>query len=253
DHAGATLGPLLAAALVTVAGFSPGRVIAWSVLPGVLAAGLAWVALRGMASSRVQDPPGGAPVPRAAAAPPAAGTSPPVVALVVLFALVRMPETLFLLRLQDLGLAIGVVPLLWASLHVVRTAASYPGGWVTDRSGPLRTMLAGWLLYAVVCAGLAQAGTPGQGIAWFLALGLVAGATESSERTFIAQLGGPARRGRAFGAYHATVGLAALPGGILLGLVYARWAGPAALRVSAAATAAIAVLGLLVARRRAPG
>jgi len=46
----------------------------------------------------------------------------------------RLPEALLLLRLQDTGVAVATIPLVWAGLHVVRSASSYPGGWLTDRS-----------------------------------------------------------------------------------------------------------------------
>ena len=45
----------------------------------------------------------------------------------------RVPEALLLLRLQDLGVAVPAIPLVWAGLHVVRSGSSYPGGWIADR------------------------------------------------------------------------------------------------------------------------
>ena len=48
----------------------------------------------------------------------------------------RVPEALLLLRLQDAGVAVAMVPLVWAGLHVVRSASSYPGGWLSDLLGP---------------------------------------------------------------------------------------------------------------------
>ena len=50
----------------------------------------------------------------------------------------------------------------------------------------------------------------------FLALGLVAGLTESAERALVARLA-PVRTGRGFGLYHALTGAAALPAGLLFG------------------------------------
>src|SRR5207244_2682827 len=49
------------------------------------------------------------------------------------FYLLRMPETLLILRCQQLGVSTAAVLLLWAALHVVRSSASFAGGRLTDR------------------------------------------------------------------------------------------------------------------------
>jgi MFS family permease len=244
DHAGAMMGPVVATALLALAGLGPAAVIAWAAVPGAGAVLLAWVALargngwRGTGGDAEASPSR----PDSSPAPPR--PSPALLVLVVLFAFARMPETLLLLRLQDLGVAVAVVPVVWALLHVVRTAASYPGGWLSDQVGPRSTMLVGWLVYGAVCVGLARAGSGLVAVTWFLVFGLVAGATEASERALIAAAGGAGRRGRAFGAYHAAVGIAALPGGIFFGLLYARAGSGVALLASGGLAAAIALVAL---------
>lgn len=237
DHAGAVVGPLGAWMLVALAGLGPAAVIGWSIVPGVLAVLVAAWALRGRSAALAC-----ASAAATADAPRAPRDGRLVFGLIVAYAFVRMPETLLLLRLQDVGIPLAAVPLLWAGLHVVRTAASYPGGWIADVLGPRRTMALGWLTYATVCAGLAWSGRPWAYAAWFLVFGLVAGATESPERSFVAAVGGASRRGSRFGAYHAAVGLAALPGALLLGGLYSAMGGPFALAVSGAFAAALALV-----------
>jgi predicted MFS family arabinose efflux permease len=224
-------------------GLQPDRVIVWSLAPGVLAvAVVAWAMSRLPSSSIPTDARTDAVVSRA-------GGSRFVFGLVVAFAFARMPETLMLLRLQDVGMSVALVPLVWSALHVIRSAASYPGGWLSDRIGPRATMALGWMVYAVVCAGLALSDDPLTAAAWFAVFGLVAGATEGPERAFVAGAGTGARRGSRFGVYHASVGVAALPGSLLLGGVYAMVAGPAALGASGGITAALALLAVLGPRR----
>jgi len=246
DHAGAAVGPLVAGGLM--AGFALGAqtVILWSVVPGVLAVGLAAVAVR-------QSPtPRGAPP---ATAPPVEveGVSAPrssMIWLVMAFAALRMPETLFLLRLQDLGVAAPLIPVLWAALHVVRTLASYPGGWVSDRIGPPATMVVGWGLYAIASGGMALAVGPWTATLALLGLGLVTACTESPERALIAAWGGRGRRGRGFGVYHAGVGMAALPGGLALGALYQWEGGTVAMAGSAGLVLLLALVGVAVVARR---
>jgi MFS family permease len=157
----------------------------------------------------------------------------PIIALAAL-TLCRIPETLLLLRLQDAGVAVALVPLVWAALHVVRSGASYPGGWLVDRVGPRLTVAAGGLLFAGAIGAMGlEAGTVAVTSA-FLVFGLVAGLTEAAERALVARLA-PARTGRGFGAYHALTGLAALPAALLFGELYQRLGSAAALAVSAGA------------------
>jgi MFS family permease len=243
DHAGAMVGPLIATGLIAGLAFTPRTVILWSAVPGVLAVLVAVWVLRG--AKRGDE--GGTEAKRGEgddAAEPVASPPGGLVALVLVFAFVRLPEALLLLRLQDVGVSLALVPLLWAGLHVVRSAASYPGGWVADRLGPARTMLLGWAIYAVVCVGLAASGTALPAALWFLVFGLVAATTEAPERALVAAWGGRHARGRGFGLYHAGLGLVALPGGLALGALYQVRGGPWALRASAGAALGVTLAGL---------
>jgi MFS family permease len=163
------------------------------------------------------------------------------------FYLLRMPDTLIILHAQRLGIPVAVVPLLWAAVHVVRSSSSFVGGALSDRLGPSRTMWLGWLCYAGLAAGMAVATGPGEAWALFLALGLVAGLTESPERALVAAFAGT-RQGSGFGVYHAASGVAALAGGLLLGAQFQRAGGASAFAVSAALGLALALLWPFVPR-----
>lgn len=238
DHFGAVLGSLAAWVLLQ-RGADVRTVIGWSAVPGLVAFVILFVVLRGAH-------------PRPAA-PHRENQSDakgrifwgPVLALAAL-TLFRMPEALLLLRLQDLGTAVAVIPLVWAALHVVRTAASYPGGWLGDTMGPRGAVAAGGLMFALVAWLLAEAQSSAAAIAVFLAFGLVAGLSESSERLLVARLA-PVRTGRGFGGYHAVTGLAALPAALFFGAIYQWKGGPMALGISAGAVLLAAGAWLLIA------
>ena len=245
DHAGAVVGPLVAAGLLAL-GLAVREVFWIAVVPGLAAAVLAAIAVR-----KAQTAPGTPPTEKAVneigVVPVTGGRSAvSVVILLALASMMRMPETLLLLRAQDAGISVAAIPLLWAALHVVRSLASVPGGMLADRIGPRPVILSGWLLYALFVVLFARVASVQAAWAVFLSFGLVAALTESPERAWIASIGKAARRGRAFGWYHAAIGVAALPGAALLGWLY-QSRGPAfALTISAAATAVLAVAGLAV-------
>ena len=233
DHAGAVLGPVLAWWLLASGSANVRTVIGASVAPGVLVLLLAIWAVRDGGRRGTTGEDGervGAPSPSFPVLPRPAPSAPLVA--ISLFYLLRMPDTLIILRSQELGVPVAIVPLLWAAVHVVRSSSSFLGGAASDRLGPGRTMWAGWLVYAVLAAGMARAGTAAAAWGLFLALGLVSGLTESPERALVARLAG-ARQGSGFGAYHGITGFAALVGGVALGGVFQRYGAATAFFASA--------------------
>src|SRR6266702_2774872 len=206
--------------------------------PGVLVLVLAMWAVRGGERRR-----GAAKEAAVKTLPPSAALrrlSPPVIAI-SLFYLLRMPEMLMILRAQRLGIAVALVPLLWAALHVVRSSTSFIGGALSDRIGPSRTMWIGWLVYVVLAAGMWSAASPLAAWLTFLSLGVVAGLTESPERALVSAATG-GHRGSGFGVYHARTGVAALIGGIALGVIFQRVSGATAFLVSAVGALSLVIL-----------
>jgi MFS family permease len=256
DHLGAVIGSLLAWYLLS-RGADVRSVIGWSAVPGLLAFVVLAVVLRGTAGGMAGGRYGGTAVEKSMEALPpyrppglpsqSSAFLPPILALAAL-SFFRLPETLLLLRLQDRGVPVATMPLVWAGLHVVRSASSYPGGWLSDRLGPRRLVAAGGLLFAAVAACLAVQLGPAIAVATFLLLGLVTGLTESGERVLVARLA-PATLGRGFGVYHALVGVAALPAGLLFGALYQGSGGPRALALSAGGTALAVVAWIVISLR----
>jgi MFS family permease len=254
DHFGAVLGSLAAWWLLRQ-GAPVRSVIGWSVVPGVVA----FLVLAGVLRSRqtpavsrqesATDPSRVGGVPLISLTTGDRGLAPhslwpPLLALTAL-SFFRLPETLLILRLQDRGVPVTLVPLIWAGLHVVRSASSYPGGHLSDRRGARLVVAAGGILFALIAFVLGLMVGPVAAVTLFLVLGLVAGLTESGERSMIARLA-PVRMGRGFGAYHALTGIAALPAGLVFGELYQSVGGHAALWASAAGMLASVIAWLAV-------
>jgi MFS family permease len=242
DHFGAVLGSVAAWFLLS-RGVSVRDVIAWTWLPGVVVMLILIRVLQSAPSIHAVAP---------SATKPVDATGRvfwgPVFMLSAL-TLFRVPEALLLLRLQGLGVPVATIPLVWAGLHVVRSASAYPGGWLSDAVGTRGTVTAGALLFAGVSWLLGGPLGELAGVGVFLALGLASGLLEPAERALVAQLA-PVRTGRGFGAYHAVTGLAALPAGLLFGWLYQDAGAGVALRASAGLLA-LTALGWLV--LRSPG
>ena len=237
DHVGAVIGPLVAWVVLS-RGADVRTVILASIVPGVIVTVLAAWSVRDGEGRR-----GAAKEAAAATLPPSAALrrlSPPVIAISI-FYLLRMPETLMILRAQQLGIAVALIPLLWAALPVVRSSTSFLGGALSDRIGPARTMWIGWLSYVALAAGMWLAASPLAAWLLFLALGVVAGLTESPERALVSAATG-GHRGSGFGVYHALTGVAALVGGVALGVIFQRGSGATAFLVSAVGASGLVIL-----------
>jgi MFS family permease len=241
DHVGAVVGPLVAWWLLT-RGADVRSVILASLIPGALVLVLAIWAVRdtkrretarnGASSEVTPSVPLGASMRRSA---------PFSVIAIAIFYLLRMPETLVILQAQKLGIAVALIPLLWAAVHVVRASTSFVGGAMSDRFGPSVTMWIGWISYVALAAGMALASSPLAAWVLFLALGVVSGLTESPERALVAA-SARGQRGSAFGVYHALTGIAALIGGLALGTLFQRTSGATAFFVSAAGALGLVIL-----------
>ena len=231
DHGGAVVGSLVGWALLQYAGLTPRAVIGWSVVPGALAIVLLWWTVRGRDATPVEA----APIHRSATAERAAAAAfwPPILSLTLLV-VSRLPETLLLLHLQQHGVALALIPLAWAGLHVVRSASAYPAGWLVDRVGERGVVMLSGTLAAAGAWALGAVTAPLAMIAIFLAFGLVTGIGEPAEKSTVARLA-PKGAGSAFGQAQAVTGITALGAALLFGWVVDRSGTAAALWLSAVA------------------
>ncbi|HET7784657.1 MAG TPA: MFS transporter [Myxococcales bacterium] len=236
DHAGAAVGPLLATGMLLLWPGQLRRVFLVAAVPGALAV-LALFAIREEPSERAQA--------RAAAAPAARAGAVPVrlLAAIGVFTLGNSTDALLLLRAGALGIRTALLPLLWALLHVMRAALSWPAGRLADRLGRRGVLICGWLWYAACYLGFSLARAPWQVWMLFAAYGLVAALTEGTERALIAAASPPGSRGRALGLYNLVSGVGLLAASVVAGQVWEHASPAAALQLGAAlALAAAAVL-----------
>jgi MFS family permease len=171
---------------------------------------------------------------------------------ILLFTLGNSTDAFLLLRANQLGVSVASLPLLWIVLHVVKSGSSTHGGALSDRFGRRPLITIGWLLYALVYAGFAFASEQWHAWALFAVYGLVFGLVEGSEKAMVTDVVPAAWRGRAFGWYHATVGIGALPASVLFGVLWDRY-GVATAFLVGAGFAVLAVGVLHVVRLSAAG
>jgi MFS family permease len=214
DNAGGVLGPLLAFALLNWRHVQLRTVFWWAVVPGALAVAMVIFGVRDIPKHR---PVVGAAEPSLTGGASLGGRFWAVLGVILLFTLGNSTDAFLLLRAQQLGVPIALAPILWAWLHVVKTASGTPGGILSDRYGRKLLLMGGWILYALVYFAFGRAETSGQVWVLFGIYGLFFGLTEGSERALVADLVPHSRRGTAYGWYNLTIGVGALPASLIFG------------------------------------
>lgn len=243
DHAGAVLGPLVAAALLGIGSFSLQHVFLLAFIPAVLV-----VVILVLGIKEVQ------PSDQAAARPFAlkgswrnlGGKFKVLLLAILVFTLGNSTDAFLILRLSNVGVPAAWIAILWSAHHVVKMVATLFGGRLTDRVGPRFMVISGWLVYAAVYLAFAFVDSPRLLIGIFMAYGIYFGFAEPSERVWVAELVPAHLRGTAFGYFHGVVGLGALPASLIFGALWHTFGAYVAFITGAALAAFASTLLLLI-------
>jgi MFS family permease len=239
DHAGAVVGPLIAAALLA-AGWSLQSIFVATLLPGVLCVLLAlWV--------KEEDgalPAGGAIAWQWRTLPVQLKRY--LLALAV-FTLALASNMFLLLQAKQAGLTDAQIPLLWAALSGAAMLLSTPLSAWSDRIDRRKLIGWAWAAYGLLFAafGFAPVTVPWT-LAFFALYAVFLAATEGAEKALVAQLAPREQLGTAFGWFHLISGVMLLPASALFGWLWEQAGARAAFATAAALAIAAAVLMLRV-------
>ena len=247
DTAGAFIGPLLAVVFMMWLANDIRAVLWVAVVPAFLAVLLLAVALR------EPEPAAAAPGPRAPLAFSDAKRLSRrywlVVALAAVFTLARFSEAFLILRAQDVGLAIGYVPLIMIVMNVVYAALAYPAGAAADRFSPRLLLMCGLGALIAADVALAIAASPAIAFAGAALWGLHMALTQGLLSKLVADTAPAELRGTAFGVFNLVSGGALLLASVIAGALWTAF-GPSATFIAGAAFAAAAACGLLLYRTK---
>ena len=145
-----------------------------------------------------------------------------VVAVGAVFTLARFSEAFLVLRAQQGGIPVALVPLVMVVMNLVYAGSAYPFGQLSDRMSHKR--LLAWGLVVLIAADLVLAlGSHWSAVLAGVALwGVHMGMTQGLLATMVADTAQPDLRGTAFGFFNLVSGVAMLVASVVAGLVWDR-------------------------------
>jgi MFS family permease len=170
-----------------------------------------------------------------------------VVALGAVFTLARFSEAFLILRAQDVGLAIGYVPVIMIVMNVVYSIFAYPAGAAADRISARTLLLMGLGILVIADIVLAIAASPGIALLGSAFWGLHMALTQGLLSKLVADTAPADLRGTAFGIFNLASGGALLLASVIAGSLWSMF-GASATFIAGASFAAFAAMGLLLYR-----
>lgn len=217
DTVGAFLGPLLAVGLMLLWA-NDFRAVFWvAVIPGLMAVAVLFVGLREpkhqQSEKRIN------PIRRENLK--RLGSSYWwVVGIGAVFTLARFSEAFLVLRAQQSGIPIALVPLVMVAMNLIYALSAYPFGELSDRMSHRKLLAIGLAVLIVSDLVLAASNHWGVVLAGVALWGLHMGMTQGLLATMVAHTAPADLRGTAYGFFNLVSGLAMLLASVVAGLLW---------------------------------
>lgn len=240
DTVGAFLGPLLAVGLMLLWA-NDFRAVFWvAVIPGLMAVALLFFGLR--EPEHQQTTKRTNPI-RPESLKRLGGSYWWVVGNGAVFTLARFSEAFLVLRAQQGGVPLALVPLVMVAMNLVYALSAYPFGKLSDRMSHKALLALGLIVLIAADLVLAMNDHWGVVLAGVALWGIHMGMTQGLLATMVADTAPADLRGTAYGFFNLVSGLAMLVASVLAGLIWDRL-GASFTFYAGAAFCAIALVGL---------
>ena len=137
-----------------------------------------------------------------------------------IFALGNFGYVFLLLRAVDIGLTDSKALLLYVLFYIVYTVCAIPSGILSDRIGRKPVLIAGYALFGITSLGLIFTSNIYSILLLFVIYGIFYAMIDGAQRAFVVDLAPKHLKATALGTFHTAIGLVALPGGFIAGLLW---------------------------------
>jgi len=154
-------------------------------------------------------------------------------------------EAFLVLRAQDVGLTLALIPVVFIVMNAIYALSAYPAGVLSDRFGRSSLIVAGF--FVIIIADIVLAWATG---VWVMLLGVVLwglylGLTQGVLSALVADSAPKRMRGTAFGMFNLVSGIAMLLASVIAGWLWDRYGAPAPF-VASAVFATLALFGWMI-------
>lgn len=143
-----------------------------------------------------------------------------VVGVGSIFTLARFSEAFLVLRAQQGGIALALVPLVMVAMNVVYAACAYPFGWLSDRVSHTRLLAFGLLVLLLADGVLAYSSDWPVVLVGVALWGVHMGMTQGLLATMVANAAPADLRGTAYGFFNLVCGIAMLAASVTAGWMW---------------------------------
>ncbi len=137
-----------------------------------------------------------------------------------IFALGHFGYAFLLLRAKNIGLADNMAILLYVLFYIVYSICTVPLGVLSDKIGRKPILIGGYLIFGITSFGLIFTSSLYSILVLFVLYGVFYAMIDGTQRAFVVDLAPQHLKGTALGVFHTAIGLVALPGGYVAGLLW---------------------------------
>jgi len=142
--------------------------------------------------------------------------------IVFVFTLGNSTDALLMVKANEVGVKVALIPIVYLITNVVSVVASVPVGTLADRVGKEKILILGYLIYAIVYYGFGVSTSAIAMFSLFALYGLYSAATDSIQKAFVSDIIDKNKKGTGLGIYNALLGITLLPASLIAGVLYDR-------------------------------